>query len=106
MFANLVLWSDRVRNTASAPTTEYALDIEIVFNGTYAATEYKTTTAAEEIVLSGGPRTGRVRFPKYPLGDSSKIHTLLTQFEEDYWSFFGKDISFLGGRKLVIESYP
>ena len=106
MFANLALWAARVRNTASAPTTEYALDVEIVLNGRYAATEYGTTTAAEEIVLSGGPRTGRIRFPTYSLGDSSEIHTLLTQFEEDYWSFFGKDISPIRGAKLVIEGYP
>ena len=102
MFANLALWADRVRNAASDPTSEYALDVEILLNGRYAATEYGTTTASEEIAVSGGPRTGRIRFPTLSLGDSSKIHTLLRKFEEDYWSYFGRDISSIPGRKLVI----
>ena len=106
MFANVARSADRVRNAASTPTSEYALDVEILLNGNYAATEYGSDQANEDIVLSGGPRTGQIRFPRYSLGDSSEIRTLLTQFEEDYWSFFGKDISSIRGPKLVIEGYP
>ena len=102
MFANLVLWADRVRNAASAPTSEYALDVEILLNGNYAATEYASNQANEDIGSSGGPRSGQIRFPTLSLGDSSEIHPLLTKFEEDYWSLFGLDISSIPRRKLVI----
>ena len=102
MFANLARWADRVRIAASAPVSEYALDIEIVLNDRYAATEYGSDRANEDIVLSGGPRTGRAQFPTYPLGDSSEIPILLKRFEEDYWSYFGRDISSDITRELVI----
>ena len=44
-FANLIVWSDKMRKQASAPTTEYAIDVEFtVFGGNVPVTPNGSNT--------------------------------------------------------------
>ena len=85
MFANLAVWADRIRNQASAPTTEYALEAEIrvlgnaVFPYSPPFTSYLTLP--------------NVVFPRYCLNDTDEIPRLLALFEHDCWNCFHEDIS-------------
>ena len=106
MFANLVVWADRVRTAASTPVSEYALDIAIYLKGEYVPTFYAMGGIVHPLTLWEGPLTGCLQFPRYSLGDSSEVPVLLTKFEEDYWNCFGRDISSARMRKLAIEGYP
>ena len=85
MFANVAVWADHVRKQADAPTTEYALEVEISVAG--------TAVLAYEDVFPSDLTLPNVIFPRYPLNDSTEIPRLLTSFELDCWNSFHKDIS-------------
>ena len=85
IFANVAVWADHVRKQADAPTTEYALEVEISVAG--------TAVLAYEDVFPSDLTLPNVIFPRYPLNDSTEIPRLLTSFELDCWNSFHKDIS-------------
>ena len=85
MFANVAVWADHVRKQADAPTTEYALEVEISVAG--------DAVLAYEDVFPSDLTLPNVIFPRYPLNDYTEIPRLLTSFELDCWNSFHKDIS-------------
>ena len=88
IFANLVAWVDHIRRQADAPTTEYALEVEICVIGR----EIMVFLADGRSNGSGKLQPGSKIFPRYPVGDSDNIPELLAWFERDFWNFMGKDI--------------
>ena len=93
-FAIVAAWCDRVRKVASAPTVEYALDVEICVKGKElsVAIGYR---ASRSVLFPGEEhgklREGQVRFPRYSLSDPGDILLLITAFERDFWNLLGKD---------------
>ena len=85
MFANLAVWADRIRNQASAPTTEYALEAEIRVLGN-AVFPYRPPFTSYLTLPN-------VVFPRYSLNDADEIPRLLALFEQDCWNCFHEDIS-------------
>ena len=99
-FANLVVWADRVRRQALAPMAEYALDVEIraisgaVNVGTHGPRHYR-----DELSL------GSTSFPRYSLGNSEEIPSLVNLFWRDFWHAVGRDIG-VEENTLSIENWP
>lgn len=99
-FTNLVVWADRVRSQALAPMAEYALDVEIhtiggpVVVGINALPRYRDE-------LSFGPTS----FPRYSLGSSDGIPSLVNLFWRDFWHALGQDIG-VEENTLSIKGWP
>ena len=106
IFANLLIWIDRLRNHAGAPVAEYALELEAYIYGKplprlgvrriiedfrIRRGEYSGEIGPESIndcVALGTPMDS-TRFPRYPLGSRDKIIRILNLFELDLWNNVG-----------------
>ena len=111
MFANLLVWADRVRNEASVPTMEYAVDVELYTRGgSVAVSGYGDGDAFVPPSLGSNAKLS-VRYPgellgepRYSLGEQGEIPELIELFERDFWNSVGHDV---GGeeRRFVIEDW-
>ena len=108
-FANLLVWADRVRNEASAPTMEYAVDVELyvrsddvhirgygrnIFLHSYELLKRDTSS-----VKYPGELLGEAR---YSLREPDGISDVIALFERDFWNSIGQDVG-QGKRKFEIE---
>ena len=85
-FANLVVWADRVRGQALAPVAEYALDVEIrAIGGTV------EVDTGFPLSRRDGLSIGPTSFPRYSLGNSDEIPSLVNLFWRDFWHALGSD---------------
>ena len=85
MFANLVVWADRVRHQADVPTAEYALEVEICVKGGPVQIEsgsYEEGTLQPNVTL----------FPRYSLGSPDESNKLLGLFDRDFQNAYGEEI--------------
>ena len=95
--AGLLVWADRVRQRASAPGAEYAIQ-----------PQFKVT--ADSVYVGGNDNrfvVGSIErndtdFPLYPLEASSEIDKTVSRFERDFWNYFGKDPGSRNREPLVI----
>ena len=95
-FASVLIWADTMRNVASKPTSEYAVDVEIFANGR----DLSLAGGASHRSFYGifqGEKFGRLpkgptRFPRYSLPGSDEIPMLAALFEQDLWDAVGKDV--------------
>lgn len=103
IFANLLVWIDRLRNHAGAPVAEYALELETRIYGeplprlavlrkiadfrTERGYEYDTAGFGNHSVF--GTPIGPTQFPRYSLGSSDEIIRTLNLFELDLWNSVG-----------------
>ena len=106
IFANLLVWIDRLRNHAGAPVAEYALELETRIYG-YPLPRLSVPEKIENFRILRGyqyigqMRTGfgndlalgtpmdSTRFPRYSLGSSDEILRILNSFELDLWNNVG-----------------
>lgn len=106
MFANLLVWIDKLRNHAGTPVAEYALELEASIYG-YPLPRLTVSEKIENFRTQRGyqyigeMRTGfgndlalgtpmdSTRFPRYPLGSSDGIVRILNLFELDLWNNVG-----------------
>ena len=99
IFANLLVWADRVRNQAAAPSVEYAVDIEMYFRGdsvVVADSEHEIYPVPRG---SGNRNANSIRFPgpllgepRYSLGEQGQVPKLIAIFECDFWNSIGIDV--------------
>ena len=84
IFANLVVWADRIRNQALASTSEYAIEGEIRAIGTPVGVvdDYRLINTPYATIL----RPNLIEFPRYSLGNSDEISELLALFYRDFWN--------------------
>ncbi len=104
IFANLVVWADRVRHRASVPTAEYALEVEICAKGG----SVQISLGQPEIGMvfeEGKLQPGSLLFPRYPLGSHDEIPTLLGLFDRDFRNSYGKEILDDQGM-FAIQNWP
>ena len=97
MFANMLVWANRIRTQAQAPAAEYAFEVEIHAIGISAS----PGTSSFRPGLPGAVlQPGSVKFPKYPLGAGGpdEISQLLALFWHDFWNSLGRDVD---SEKLV-----
>ena len=87
LFINLITQAHRMRNQASVPMAEYAIDIEIHVRGIPA-----TVSWSHRHGPLGELAPSTIKFPHYSLGDPNEGNYLLNLFYRDFWNSFGKDI--------------
>lgn len=95
--AQLLVWADGVRQQASAPRAEYAIQPQ--FN----------VTAETVKVCERGDRyaVGLIKqsddfFPIYSLDDFGESCGSIARFEKDLWNYFGKDIGSSQGELEIV----
>lgn len=96
VFASVLIWADTIRNVASKPISEFAVDFEIFANGR----DLSLAGGASHRSFHGvfqGEKFGRLRrgltgFPRYSLSESDEIPMLAALFEQDLWDAVGKDV--------------
>ena len=90
IFANLVVWADRIRNQALAPTAEYAIEGEIRAIGAPVGVvdDYRFINTPYATIL----RPSLINFPRYSLGNPGEISELIALFYRDFWNSLGKDV--------------
>ena len=101
IFANLLVWIDRLRNHAGAPVSEYALELETRIYGEPLPRLAVLKKIADVRIQQGhqydefvnrcafGISMDSARFPRYSLGSSDEIIRTLNLFELDLWNNVG-----------------
>ena len=105
IFANLLVWVDRLRNHAGAPVAEYALELETCIYGDplpsltvpeqignfriHRGDQHELTKIWYNNYFTLGTPMDSIRFPRYPLGSSDEIIPILNSFELDLWNNVG-----------------
>ena len=100
MFANLVIWADRVRQQGNAPAMEYAIEVEIYVKG-----DPLQVRVGGQISDVGVLQPGPLRFPKYSLGNTDEILELVKLFDQDFWNALGNAVT-PQENDLTIEGWP
>lgn len=97
MFANMLIWANRIRKQAQAPAAEYAFEVEIHAIGISAS---PGTSSFRSGLPGARLQPGSVKFPRYPLGAGgpNEISQLLALFWRDFWNSLGGDVD---SEKLV-----
>lgn len=84
--AGLLLWADRVRQLASAPGAEYAVQPQ------FRVTADRVNIGGNDYNVGVGTiERSNTGFPLYPLEASGEIDKTVSRFETDFWNYFGKD---------------
>ena len=103
IFANLLVWIDRLRNHAGAPVAEYALELETRIYGNplprlavlrkiadfRIERGYEYNTAGFGNYSAFGTPMDSTQFPRYSFGSRDEILRILNSFELDLWNNVG-----------------
>ena len=101
IFANLLVWIDRLRNHAGSPVAEYALELETRIYGYPLPRLAVLKKVADFRIQRGhqwdefgnrcafGTSMDSTQFPRYSLGSSDEIPCILNWFERDLWNNVG-----------------
>ncbi len=96
--AGLLVWADRVRQRASAPGAEYAVQPQ------FRVTADRVKVGGNDYrMIVGSIEQNDTDFPLYPLEASDEIGKTVSQFEKDFWNYFGKDPGWRSREPLVIS---
>ena len=97
MLARLLVWADRVRQRAAAPTAEYAVQPQ------FRVTAHGINVAGNDDRFAVGTiKRNDTDFPLYPLEASGEIDKAISRFEGDFWNYFGQDPGWRTREPLVI----
>ena len=96
VFANLIVWANAVRDQASSPSSEYAIDIDMIIRS-----DYVSVMGYESGAWQQGTLNRSTKYPQYSLGELSEMPDLISQFERDFWNSIGLDSEL---RRFVVES--
>ena len=101
IFANLLVWIDRLRNHAGSPVAEYALELETRIYG-YPLPRLAVLKKVADVRIQRGLQyeefgnrcafgtpMDSTRFPRYSLGSTDEIIPILNSFELDLWNNVG-----------------
>ena len=104
IFANLLVWIDRVRNHAGTPVAEYALELETRIYGNplphlavlrkiadfrIRRDDHQHIVEVNNYSVLFDTSIASTRFPRYSLGSSDEIIRILNSFELDLWNNVG-----------------
>lgn len=93
--AGLLVWADRVRQRASAPGAEYAVQPQ------FRVTADRVKVGGNDLSVVGSIERNDTEFPLYPLETSGEICRTVSHFEKDFWNYFGKDPGWRSRKPLV-----
>ena len=95
--AGLLVWADRVRQQASAPGAEYAVQ-----------PQFRVTADSigvggnDDRIVVGTIKRDDTGFPLYPLEASGEVHKTVSRFETDFWNYFRQDSGWRSREPLII----
>ncbi len=95
--AGLLVWADKVRQHATAPGAEYAVQ-----------PQFRVTADSVDVggnddrFVVGTIKRSDTEFPLYPLEALGEIDKTVSRFETDFWNYFGKDPGSRVRKPLVI----
>lgn len=95
--AQLLVWADHVRQRASSPGVEYAIQPQ--FRITADSVDVGGNDARIPV---GSIERKNNDFPLYPLDAIGEISEAVSQFEKDFWHYFGKDPGSRNRKPFVI----
>lgn len=96
--AGLFVWADRVRQQASAPGAEYAVQPQ------FRVTADRINVGGNDYrMIVGSIERNNTDFPLYPLEASDEIGKTVSRFERDFWNYFGQDPGWRSREPLVIS---
>lgn len=87
MFANLLIWGDRIRRQGNEPNMEYTVQVE-----TYNSAEKVHVTNSYSPFTN--PILRKLKYPDYPFNHSNEISGLTQAFYRDLWNSLGIDGDF------------
>ena len=95
--ARLLVWADRVRQQASAPGAEYAVQPQ------FRVTADSVSVGGDDNrFVVGTIKRNDTDFPLYPLEAPGEIDKTVSRFESDFWNYFGQDPGWRCREPLVI----
>ena len=95
--ARLLVWADRVRQQASAPGAEYAIQPQ------FRVTADSVSVGGDDNrFVVGTIKRNDTDFPLYPLVALGEIDKTVSRFERDFWNYFGQDPGWRCREPLVI----
>ena len=95
--AGLLVWADRVRQQASAPGAEYAVQPQFRVTA-----DSVNVGGNDDRIVVGSIKRNDTDFPLYPLEASDEIDKTVSRFERDFWNYFGQDPGWRSREPLVI----
>ncbi len=95
--AGLLVWANRVRQQASAPGAEYAVQPQFRVTA-----DSINVGGNDERIAVGAIKRNDTVFPLYPLEASDEISKTVSRFERDYWNYFRQDPGWRSREPLVI----
>ena len=95
--AGLLVWADGVRQHASAPGAEYAVQPQFRVTA-----DSVNVGGNDDRIAVGTIKRNDTDFPFYPLDASGEIDQTVSRFERDFWNYFGADPGWRSRESLVI----
>ena len=95
--AQLLVWADSVRQRASAPGAEYAVQPQFRVTA-----DSVNVGGKDNNIAVGTIKRNDTDFPLYPLEASGEINKTVSRFERDFWNYFGKDPGSRNREPLVV----
>ena len=95
--AGLLVWADRVRQQASTPGAEYAVQPQFRVTA-----DSINVGGNDDGIIVGTVERNDTDFPSYPLEASSEIAKTVSWFERDFWNYFRQDAGWRSREPLVI----
>ena len=96
-FANTIVWADSVRNVGSVPSAEFAIEVELYIRDDNMPVRIDDLNGFQ----AGSLQDGRIKYPRYSLGESDEIPKLISLFERDFWDSIGITFGGYEGEYLV-----
>ncbi|MCY4238419.1 MAG: hypothetical protein OXC93_08720 [Rhodospirillaceae bacterium] len=95
--ARLLVWADNVRQHATAPGAEYAVQPQFRITS-----DRVDVGGNDDTIVLGTIKRSDTDFPLYPVEAPSEIDKTVSQFEGDFWNYFGQDPGWRLQEPLVI----
>ncbi len=95
--ARLLVWADRVRQQASAPGAEYAIQPQFRVTA-----DSINVGGNDDKIVVGTIERNDTDFPLYPLEASGDISNTVSRFERDFWNYFRQDPGWRSREPLAI----
>ena len=103
----LLVWANRVRQEASAPSAEYVIQpqLRITAKTVDVHGDYQRLDGRGEYQRPclGTAKQGNTTFPYYPLERHEELGKIAARFERDFWNHLGKDPVKMGREPLIVE---
>ncbi|MDE0149048.1 MAG: ATP-binding protein [Rhodospirillaceae bacterium] len=101
ILAQILVWSDQIRQQADAPGAEFVVQLQLVVTAEKLFVDASGMFRVDTFSYVGQENQC---FPEYFLNDSRDIHRTVSLFERDFWNFLGGDIAEVQGALEIVPA--